>query len=37
MDLDFKFVLPIIYINIKGEPQLEVYWTQIDHFGLQKP
>ena len=34
--MDFKFVLPLIYINIKGETQLEVYWTQIDHFGPQK-
>ena len=31
-DMDFKFVLPIIYI--KGKPQLEVNWTQIDHFIL---
>ena len=36
-DMDFKIVLPIIYINIKGKTQLEVYWTQIDHFGFQKP
>ena len=35
-DMDFKFVLPIIYINIKGKTRLEVNWTQIDHFGLQK-
>ena len=34
--MDFKFVLPIIYINIKGKIQLEVNWTQIDHFGPQK-
>ena len=34
--MDFKFVLPIIYINIKGKTQLEVNWTQIDHFGPQK-
>ena len=36
-DMDFKFVLPIIYINIKGKIQLEVNWTQIDHFGPKKP
>ena len=23
-DMDFKFVLPIIYINIKGKPELKV-------------
>ena len=34
--MDFKFVLHIIYINIKGKTQLEVIWTQIDLFGLQK-
>ena len=33
-DMDFKFVLPTIHINIKGETQLEVNWTQIDHFIL---
>ena len=35
-DMDFKFVLPIIYIDIKGKIQLEVNWTQIDHFGSHK-
>ena len=35
-DMDFKFALPLIYINVKGKIQLEVNWTQIDHFGLQK-
>ena len=34
--MDFKFILPIIYINIKDKIQLEVNWTQIDHFCLQK-
>ena len=33
-NMDFKFVLPIFYINIKGQPQLEVNWIQIDHFIL---
>ena len=33
-DVDSKFVLPVIYINIKGQTQLEVNWTQIDHFVL---
>ena len=32
--MDFKFVLPIIHINIKEETQLEVNWTQIDYFIL---
>ena len=32
IDMDFKFVLPTIHINIKEETQLEVNWTQIDHF-----
>ena len=27
---------PIIYINIEAQTQLEVNWTQIAHFGLQK-
>ena len=35
-DMDFKFVLPISYINSKGKTQLEVNWTQIYHFGPQK-
>ena len=35
--MDFKFALPLIYINVKGKIQLEVNWTQIDHFGLQNP
>ena len=34
--MDFKFVLLIIYINIKGQTQLEVNWTQIDQFNLKK-
>ena len=33
--MDFKFVLPTIHINIKGEAQLEVNWTQMDHFILK--
>ena len=33
-DMDFKFVLPIIHMNIKGQPQLEVNLTQIDHLIL---
>ena len=36
-DMDFKFVLPVIYSHIKGKTQLEVNWFQIDHFDLQKP
>ena len=36
-DMYFNFVLPIIYINIKGETQLEINWAQIDNFGTQKP
>ena len=37
-DSHIKFVFPIIYINInKGQTQLEVNYTQIDHSGLQKP
>ena len=36
LDKDFNF-LPIIYIiNIKGQTNLEVNWTQIDHFILKK-
>ena len=35
-DMDFKFVLPFIYINTEGQTQLEVNMTQIDHVGLQK-
>ena len=27
-DIDFKFVLPTIHINIKGQTQLEANWTQ---------
>ena len=27
--MDFKLVLPLIYINIKGQIYLEVNWTQI--------
>ena len=33
-DIDFKFVLPTIHSNIKGDTQLEVNWTQIDYFIL---
>ena len=33
-DVDFKFVLPIICINIKRQIQLEVNWTQLDYFIL---
>ena len=36
-DMDFKLVLPIIYINIKEHAYLEVNWNQIDHFILLKP
>ena len=36
LDMDFKFVLPIISIDIKGQTELEVNWTQIDYFSLQK-
>ena len=35
-DMDFKSVLPVIYINIKGKTQLEVNWTKIYHIGLRK-
>ena len=35
-DMDFKFVLTLIYINIKGKPYLEVNWTQIDHLSSEK-
>ena len=34
--MDFKFVLPIISIDIKGQTKLEVNWTQIEHFSLRK-
>ena len=33
-DMDFKFVLPFIYINNKWQTKLEVNWTQIDQFSL---
>ena len=33
-NMDFKFVLPIIHINIKVQTKLEVNWTQINHFIL---
>ena len=33
-NMDFKFVSPIIYINIKGQTQLIVNKTQIDQFSL---
>ena len=36
-DMDFKFVFPIISIDIKGQTKLEVNWTKIDHFTRQKP
>ena len=32
--MDFKFVLPMISIDIKGQTKLEVNWTQIDPFSL---
>ena len=32
----FQFFLPIISINLKGQTNLKVNWTQIDHFSLQK-
>ena len=35
-DMDFNFVLPIMYTNIEGQTQLEVNWNQIDYVGLQK-
>ena len=35
-DMDFKFVLLIISIDIKEQTKLAVNWTQIDHFSLQK-
>ena len=35
--MDFKFVFPIISIDIKGQTKLEFNWTQIDHFSHQKP
>ena len=28
--------LPIIFIDIKGQTNLVVNWTQIDYFSLQK-
>ena len=36
-DKDFKFVLPIIYINIDIQTKLEVNWTWIGHLSPQKP
>ena len=33
-EMDSKFVLSSIYIDMKEQPKLEVYWTQIDHFIL---
>ena len=36
LDMDFKFVLPIISIDIKEQTKLEVDWTQIDYFSRQK-
>ena len=35
--MDFKFVLPIFYINFKGQTRLEVNLTKFDHFILWKP
>ena len=32
LDMDFKFVSPIICINIKGQPNLKVKLTQFSHF-----
>ena len=29
--------LPIIVTDIKGQTKLEVNWTLIDHFSIQKP
>ena len=34
--MDFKFVLPIIYIDVKEQTQLEVNWTEFYRFGPQK-
>ena len=34
LDMDFKFVLPTIHINIKRQIQFVVNWTQIDQFIL---
>ena len=31
-DMDFKFVLPIICINIAGQTNLKVNQTQFSHF-----
>ena len=31
-DMDFKFVLPLIYINFDIKTNFELNWTQIDHF-----
>ena len=28
--------MPLIYLNIRGKTQLDVNWTQIDHFDPQK-
>ena len=35
-NMDFKFVLPIIYIDVKEQTQLEVNWTEFYRFGPQK-
>ena len=35
--MDFKIVLPLIYININSKTELEVNWTQIVFFGPPKP
>ena len=34
--MDFKSVLAIISTDINGQTKLEVNWTQVDHFSLQK-
>ena len=35
--MDFKSVLSMICIDIQGQTNLEVNWTQIYHFALQPP
>ena len=30
--MEIKFVLPIIHFITEGQTQLEVNWTQIDHY-----
>ena len=36
-DMDFKFVLPINYANVKVQTQWEVNFIQIDYLRPQKP